>query len=424
MKKIITSMCCICLLAACGTPQKPEDKISTTTPTEHSNDQVTYRHASFQDLPDWSSQDFQQSMQSFLQGCLKLQNKQEWLPVCQAAQRVGNENKQIKTFFEQNFAVWQVKDNNKHEGMITGYYEPALNGALSQSEFARYPIYGVPNDLLILDYPASLRGKPQLIVRPIGNNRVQVLDKEQPAMGEYIVDISTFVVDERTKALKGRIEGNRFVPYYTRAEIDQGALKGKAPILGYANDPVELFFLQIQGSGRLMTRDGQYVRLGYAEQNGHAYTSVGTYLIRQGELTSGQASMQGIKAWVQLNPNRQNEVLGVNKSYVFFRILPNTSGGPIGALGVPLTDGYSGAVDPRYITLGSPLFLSTTYPSSQRPLNRLIMAQDTGGAIRGGIRVDFFWGFGDEAGAQAGKMKQQGRVWTLLPKGITPQPKK
>ncbi len=424
MKKIVLSFLCLFLLASCGGLKKPETSTPPDTGTQtHQNDQVHYRSSGFNDLPDWQTQNFQSSMQSFLRGCLKLQNKAQWLPVCQAAQNVGGDNKQIKIFFEQNFRPWQISDNGKFEGTVTGYYEPMLAGALSANEFARYPIYGIPNDFIVVDYPASLRGKSQLIVRPVGSNRAQVLDKAQADAGEYVAVVSDFLIDARTKALKGRLQGNRFVPYYTRTQINQGALNGKAPILGYANDPVELFFLQIQGSGRLQTRDGQFVRMGYAEQNGFAYTSIGNYLINKGELTLGQTTMQGIKAWMQLNPHRMSEVLGVNQSYVFFRVLPNADGGPIGALGVPLTDGYSGAVDPRYVTLGSPLFLATTYPSSKTPLNRLIMAQDTGGAIRGGVRVDFFWGFGDEAGQIAGKMKQQGRVWTLLPKGVAPENK-
>ncbi|WP_434777180.1 murein transglycosylase A [Neisseria sp. Ec49-e6-T10] len=421
MKKLALSVCCLLVLSACGVTKKTNTGGVGQT---HQNDQISYHSASFSELPDWQTQNFQASLSSFLQGCIKLQNNPSWINVCQQAQRLGNENAQIKKFFENNFQPWQIRDNGKIEGMVTGYYEPIVKGGLSQSDSARYPIYGIPNDFFVVDYPASLRGKAQLIVKPIANNRMQVLDKSTAGVGEYTVRTSEFLIDDRTKALKGRIDGNRFVPYYTRAQINQGILNGKAPILGYANDPIELFFLQVQGSGRLQTRDGQFVRLGYAEQNGFAYTSIGKYLVDKGELTLGQASMQGIKAWIQLNPHRLDEVLGVNQSFVFFRVLPNATGGPIGALGVPLTDGYSGAVDPRYVTLGSPLFLSTTYPSSNQPLNRLIMAQDTGGAIRGGVRVDFFWGFGDEAGATAGKMKQNGRVWTLLPKGITPTTKK
>lgn len=423
MKKIFLVLCCTLFLVSCGLTKKPKEP---STPSDVGIgksvqiDNVSYHSVGFNQLPDWQTQNFQTAMASFLQGCLKLQNKPQWLGVCQNAQRIGNDNKQIKTFFEHSFQPWQVKDSNKLEGTVTGYYEPMLKGSLNANGVAQYPIYGLPNDFVVLDFPSTLRGRTQLVVKPMGTNRAQALNKTQPDFGEYIANVGDFFIDGNTKALKGRFEGNRFVPYYTRAQIDRGALNGKAPILGYANDPVELFFLQIQGSGRLQTPEGQFVRLGYADHNGLAYSSIGTYLVKRGELTMGQTSMQGLKAWVQLNPHRKNEVLGVNERYVFFQVLPGNNGGPIGALGVPLTGEYSGAVDTRYITLGSPLFLSTTYPSSSTPLNRLIMAQDTGGAIRGGVRVDFFWGFGDEAGQIAGKMKQQGRVWTLLPRGITP----
>ena len=160
--------------------------------------------------------------------------------------------------------------------------------------------------------------------------------------------------------------------------------------------------------------------MGFAEQNGHPYRSLGRYLVDRGELKLEQASMQSIKAWGAANPDKLQEALNANPSYVFFRELPAPSSpqdGPPGALGAPLTPGYSAAIDPRYVPLGAPVFLATTYPLSSKPLERLVMAQDTGGAIRGAIRADFFWGTGDEAGAQAGRMRQQGKMWLLWPKG-------
>lgn len=417
MKKIAILLCAALILSACK-GSKPPTSSSGATTTQH--DTVRYQSVSFTALPDWQTQNFQSALASFLQGCLKLQNKPEWLSICQSAQRLPSENSAIKKFFEQNFTPWQVTDNSRDQGTVTGYYEPALSGGLSQNNHAQYPIYGIPNDLYTLDYPTHLRGKTQLRIRKGNGNHLQLVNTGEPNTATYTVNIADFAIDARTTSLKGRLEGNRFLPYYTRSQINAGALNGRAPILAYAHDPVELFFLHVQGSGRLQTRDGKYMRLGYADKNGYAYKSIGTYLVNQGDLTMGQASMQGIRAWVQLNPHRMDEVLGVNPSYIFFQVSNSAQSGPIGSLGVPLSEGYSGAVDPRYITLGSPLFLATTYPSSTKVLNRLIMAQDTGSAIKGGVRVDFFWGFGEEAGNIAGKMKQQGRVWTLLPKGITP----
>jgi len=162
------------------------------------------------------------------------------------------------------------------------------------------------------------------------------------------------------------------------------------------------------------------VKVGYADQNGHPYISIGKKLIEMGELKAEQASMQGIKAWAEHNPEKLAALLEQNPSYVFFRELPESLSAPLGALGVPLTDEYSIAIDPRTIPLGAPVFLSTTYPNQAAPLNRLMLAQDTGGAIRGAVRADFFWGFGDQAGAQAGRMKQRGQLWVLFPKGAEP----
>jgi membrane-bound lytic murein transglycosylase A len=183
------------------------------------------------------------------------------------------------------------------------------------------------------------------------------------------------------------------------------------------DNAVDLFFLQIQGSGQIKLNGGGRIRVGYADQNGYPYRSVGRYLIKRGDLTLSNASMQDIKAWAHKHPQQLNAVLNHNESYVFFRELPITLAGPLGALGVPLTARRSIAVDRRYIPLGSPVYLETTWPHSDRPLQELTLAQDTGGAISGPLRADFFWGSGAAAGAEAGRMKQQGRFWVLLPNG-------
>jgi len=185
--------------------------------------------------------------------------------------------------------------------------------------------------------------------------------------------------------------------------------------LCWVNDPVELFFLQIQGSGRILFEDGSRVMVNYAEQNGHPYRSIGKWLLDRGAMSRDQMSMQNIKAWARANPQLVGDLLSQNPSYVFFRELPADVASPPGALGVPLTPERSVAVDPRYTPLGAPVFLATTWPNSDRPLYRLMMAQDTGGAIKGPVRADFFWGLGDAAGIQAGRMKQPLRMWVLLP---------
>ena len=160
--------------------------------------------------------------------------------------------------------------------------------------------------------------------------------------------------------------------------------------------------------------------MGYADQNGHPFRSLGALLIRRGEILPERASMQGIKEWAKRHQRKVREFLDANPSYVFFRELPNDLPGPIGALGVPLTPERSIAVDPRVIPLGVPVYLATTRPNTDEPLERLVVAQDTGGAINGGVRADFFWGFGDAAGNEAGKMRQAGRMWVLLPRGMSP----
>jgi len=212
--------------------------------------------------------------------------------------------------------------------------------------------------------------------------------------------------------------GNKVLPYPNRAELDKsGALAGKEIL--WVDDPIDAFFLQVQGSGRVQLNDGgSIVRVAYADQNGYPYKSIGRYLVDKGELSLAQASAQGIKAWLAANPGRQQELLNANPSYVFFKEekVLDPSKGPKGAQGVPLTPLRSIAVDPQFVPLGTPVFLATTQPNNNVPLQQLVVAQDTGGAIKGAVRADFFWGFGDEAGDKAGKMKQRGMMWLLLPK--------
>jgi len=220
------------------------------------------------------------------------------------------------------------------------------------------------------------------------------------------------------------------VPYYSREEIEAAAEKGtragastSKPLL-YVDDPIDLFFLMIQGSGRVKLDNGAMVHVNYADQNGHPYKSIGRYLIDSGEMKLENASMQGIKAWARANPARLNELLNHNPSYVFFRESRAGDEGPEGALGVPLTATRSIAVDPRLTPLGAPVWLVTTWPNnSARPLERLMLAQDTGGAINGANRADFFWGFGEEATREAGRMRQQGELYILWPKDAGEPPR-
>jgi membrane-bound lytic murein transglycosylase A len=286
----------------------------------------------------------------------------------------------LRAFFEQHFSPWQINQTEGgNEGLVTGYYEPLLRGSRTPSAKYRFPILAAPEDLLV-------------------------------------VDLSSLYPELKNLRLRGRLQGNKVVPYFSRAEIDAGSAPVRGKELFWVDDVVELFFLQVQGSGRVQLENGDSVRVGYADQNGHPYRSIGKWLIDKGELTLDKASMQGIKDWGRQNPERLAEMLNANPSYVFFRELPNHLAGPLGALGVPITAERSIAIDPRGMPLGAPVWLATTRPNSSETLNRLMMAQDTGGAIRGNVRADFFWGFGDEAGKKAGAMKQKGRMWVLLPR--------
>ncbi|MEW6314520.1 MAG: murein transglycosylase A [Pseudomonadota bacterium] len=333
-------------------------------------------------LPNWREADLDATWSAFLQSCRAIGQKPEWRSNCEAAlQLQAPQRDAIRDFFESRFTPYQVRNpDGGEEGTITGYYEPLLNGSRTPSATYRYPIYAAPDDLLI-------------------------------------VDLSSVYPELKSMRLRGRLEGKKVVPYYSREQIESGKAPLQGRELAWVDNAVELFFLQIQGSGRIKLDSGETLRVGYAEQNGYPYKSIGKHLVERGEMTLDQASMQGIKAWAARNPGKLNEVLNYNASYVFFRELPDNDDGPLGALGVPLTPGRSIAVDPRTIPQGAPVFLSTTWPNSNEPLRRLMLAQDTGGAIRGAVRADFFWGFGEEAATQAGKMKQPGRMWVLLPQG-------
>ena len=364
------------LLAACTTPASlPPQKVA----------QPPFAVSKWEMLPDWQMLDLTPSRPALLQSCHVLKAKPQWQEICaRAALLDAGDNAALRTFYETWFTPYQVfNPDGSEQGMITGYYEPLLQGSRIRTQRFRYPLYGVPDDILTIDLGEAY---PQL----------------------------------KDLRLRGRLQGKRVVPYYNRAEIDAETSSIKGRKLFWVENAVELFFLQIQGSGRIELPDGQLVKVGYAEQNGYPYVSIGKKLVEMGELKLEEASMQGIKMWAEQHPDKLSALLELNPSYVFFRELPDSLPAPLGSLGVPLTNEYSLAVDARTIPLGAPVFLSTTYPNSSAPLNRLMLAQDTGGAIRGPVRADFFWGFGESAGMQAGKMKQKGRLWVLFPKGGEP----
>ena len=333
-------------------------------------------------LPGWQEDDLRQAWPAFIASCRAIGVKQQWQTPCAAARAVdGGDRAAVRAFFEQYFVPNLVRTSDGADtGLITGYYEPMLRGARKRGGAYQTPLYRVPDDLLTIDlagvYP-SLKGM----------------------------------------RLRGRLSGKTVVPYSSRADIERARLSGKE--LLWVDDAVEAFFLEVQGSGRVLLDDsGETVRIAYADQNGHPYKAIGRWLVEQGELTAEQATAQGIKAWITANPGRRQELFNVNPSYIFFREerLPDPRVGPKGALGVPLTPARSVAIDPSFIPLGAPLFLATTEAGSDVPMQRLMMAQDTGGAIRGAVRADFFYGFGGTAPDNAGRMKQRGTIWVLLPR--------
>jgi membrane-bound lytic murein transglycosylase A len=361
----------------------PSGTVRTEISTKSS---AGWRETNWAALPGWNSDEPGAVWPAFQESCRVLARKSGWQEVCAAASALPAKptDGEARRFFEQRFTPWQsIAGDGAEQGLVTGYYEPLIRGSRQRSASALWPILAPPDDLLAIDLGGAY---PEI----------------KPAK------------------LRGRVMGNKIVPYWTRAELEQRRDSGNLPAraLLWANDPVDLFFLQVQGSGQVELPDGSRVRIGFADHNGHPYRSIGTWLIRQGELSAHQASMEGIRQWARRNPQRLGELLNSNPRYVFFRELPKADGGPIGAQGTPLYAGRSIAIDPAHIPLGAPVFLATTWPLSEEPLNRLVMAQDTGSAIKGAVRADFFWGFGPEAGAQAGKMKQPGKIWVLLPKGI------
>jgi peptidoglycan lytic transglycosylase A len=340
------------------------------------------RATSWDAIPGWREDNPQLAWSAFVTSCSALKNQSAWQSICSAAEALHEPARDtLYRFFELNFTPYQlVGADGSDSGLVTGYYEPLLHGSRTWSTRYRYPVYGVPDDLLVID------------------------------VGELYPEL-------KNMRLRGRLEGRRVVPYFNRAQIEEGSAAVAGKEIVWVEDAVELFFLQIQGSGRVKLDSGETIMLGYADHNGYPYRSIGRLLVDRGDLPLERASMLGIKEWARQNPAKLQDLLNYNASYVFFRELSPDLPGPLGALGVPLTARRSIAVDAHHIPLGAPVFLSTTMPNSRQPLQRLMLAQDTGGAIRGAVRADFFWGFGDEAAALAGKMRQTGKMWVLLPKG-------
>ena len=369
------------LLAACIPTRRPE---VPATPV------AKFESVSWSQLPGWRADDALAAWPALINSCVGLRSKPEWQAFCSAVVATSPMDSEfVRGFLEQQLQPYRVLrvTGRKQEttGLVTGYFEPLLHGSRERNETYATPLYSRPDDLLI-------------------------------------VDLADVIPELKGKRVRGRVEGNRVVPYYSRAGTREApGLQGHEIV--WIDNALDAFMLEVQGSGRVQLTTGEIIRLQYEDQNGHPYRSIGRYLADQGVMTIDQVNMPAIRAWLAANPQRQNEVLDSNPSVVFFREAPldDPAIGPKGAMGVPITAGRSIAIDPKFLKLGAPMFLSTTMPGgSGAPLQRLVVAQDTGGAIRGPIRADFFFGYGAEAGAQAGMMKYDGEMWLLWPKAAPP----
>ena len=385
VRALVLALPAILVLAGCSSLPEPQACPACPAPAPARPAEAKYQQTPYAAIPGWADAPLAPGLRAFASGCTRIASGSALRRACDAVRALpADDETAARTFVEATFDAWALANaDGSAEGMVTGYYEPVLPGSRTRSERFRYPVYGVPADLVA-------------------------------------VDLEGVVSEVKGLRLRGRLEGARLVPYWTRGEIETSS-KFNAPVLAWVEDPVELFFLHIQGSGQIDLGARDRLRLGYGDHNGHPYGSIGRYLMQRGELALEQTSMQGIKAWAAANPGKLRAALDSNPSYVFFREGPQGNG-PLGTLGAPLSAGYSLAIDPRSVPLGAPVFLATTMPLSSQPLRRLMAAQDTGGAIRGAVRADFYWGTGNEAGALAGRMRQQGRMWILWPRG-EPLPK-
>jgi membrane-bound lytic murein transglycosylase A len=365
----------LALLAACHTPPRRPSTAAGAF-------RIEYVVAHWTDLPGWQEDTPAQAWPALLASC-RVNTRSDWNGVCAAAAQLNPiSDSSVRAFFSANFRplsiIRRVSGSRgvQTTGLLTGYYEPQLRGSRTpESGFT--PLYATPDDLLT-------------------------------------VDLGSVIPELKGKRVRGRLVGKTVLPYYARAQLaTDPALQGREIV--WLESALDAFLLEVQGSGRVQLPDGSVIRLGYADQNGQPYRSIGRYLVNQGALTVEQASIPGIRAWLAAHPERLREVLDANPSVVFFQELPlgDPALGPRGAQGVALSAGRSIAVDPAYVPLGAPVYLATADDAS---LRRLVIAQDTGGAISGAPRADYFCGAGDAAADMAGSLRAAASMWLLWPR--------
>lgn len=383
---ILFSVAALALTGCAGPPRQ-----TPTTPTQSAPEPPPLRAVSFAALPGWRADDPSLALQQFRGVCKRFSRRDaianasktwpelgsngDWTAACNAAKAAPGVD--AKAFIEAWFQPFQVGATIQ-SGLFTGYYEPEVAGARRQGGPYQTPLYRKPKDILS-------------------------------------VDLGAFSDSLKGKKILGRIVKDRFLPYHERSQIAAGALQGQGLELVWLADPVAAFFLEIQGSGMVKLIDGARMRIGYAGKNGRPYRAIGRDLIERGAIQRKDMSMQAIRGWLGDNPDDAQAVMNLNRSVVFFREVKGR--GPIGAAGVPLAAGRSLAVDPNYAPLGGLAYLDAPDPDAdQPPLRRLVVAEDTGGAIKGPVRGDLFWGTGAAAGEKAGRMAVQGRYYLLAPK--------
>ena len=347
----------------------------------------TLKQIAFADLPGWDETDLKKSLSAFQTSCktfLKLSpthavgsalinlKAKDWQPACKEAAPIDSVDEDIaRAFFEKWFYPIEFAQKKPIHGLFTGYYMPELKGNLTKTSHYNTPIYGMPGDL-------EWQG------------------------GRHAHDKKSVSVN------------------YTREEIDNGVLRKKAPVLAWINSPIERLFLEIEGSGVIKLESGENLYLGYAGENGKHYSSIGSVLIKKGVLTKNNASKAAIKRYLKHQPHQGSNILHKNKSFVFFQKVKHMMG--LGAQGQALTPGYSLAIDKKWIPLGAPLWLSTKIPDEKKDADiefqRLMVAQDTGGSIKGIMRGDIYWGSGKKATFLGEHMKNDGRYWLFLPKPV------
>jgi membrane-bound lytic murein transglycosylase A len=385
--KILLSVFLLIALAGCATQKGAPD---TEAP-------LVLKQATFADIRGWKEDDFKGFMNAFASSCARIEKKNpqeafsgdpafgnyaDWQSICLASKSVNaNDLAAVRNFLEINFRPVQATAAGKKEGLFTGYYVSTLNGSRTRHGPYQYPLLVRPDDLVM-------------------------------------VELGDFRKELKGQRIAGRVKDGKLKPFETRAEIVSGKLKDAKPLV-WLDNPYDAFFVQVQGSGNVHLDDGSIMRIGYDGQNGHVYYAIGRELVKRGIYKKDEVSMDTIRSWMQQYPAQAEELMNTNPSYVFFREMPDDGkgGAAVGAEGVGLTPGRSLAVDHGKLPYGFPVFVAADYrDEAGSPFRRLMMAQDTGGAIKGAVRGDVFWGSGQVAEKMAGPMKAKGEYFFLLPK--------